>query len=146
MVDEAVDGRGGGHRVLEDPIPLPEHEVAGDEQRAPLVALGHQGEEHLHLVGALLHVADVIEDEQLEGIESLQGTWQSEVPLGCEELLDEAEGRREEDGVAAANERVTERGSGVRLAASRESEAEDVVRALEELAGRELVEFVVART
>ena len=84
MVDEAVDGRRGGHRVLEDPIPLSEDEVAGDEEGAPLVALGHQGEEHLDLVGALLDVTDVIEDQKVECIEALQSARQGEVALGGE--------------------------------------------------------------
>ncbi len=42
VVEKAVDGRGGGHGVFEDPLPFAEHEVAGDEQRAALVALGEE--------------------------------------------------------------------------------------------------------
>src|SRR5712672_4407437 len=40
VVDDAVDGGGGGHRILEDPVPLAEHQVARDDHRASFVALG----------------------------------------------------------------------------------------------------------
>ena len=36
-------------------------------ERAALVALGHEGEEHLGLVGGLLDVPDVVEDEHVVG-------------------------------------------------------------------------------
>ena len=35
----------------EDAVPLAEHEVAGDHERAAFVALGHEGEEDLGFVG-----------------------------------------------------------------------------------------------
>ena len=40
VMDEAVNGRHGGHRVLKDLIPLGEHQVAADHHAAPLIALG----------------------------------------------------------------------------------------------------------
>jgi hypothetical protein len=61
VVHEAVDRRGGGHRVLENLLPLAEDQVACDEHRAALVALGHQREEHLDLVGALLRVREHVD-------------------------------------------------------------------------------------
>ena len=71
-MDEAVDRGGGRHGVLEDPVPLAEDEVARDQQRAALVALGEQREEDLGLLGALLDVAEVVEDQELEEIELAQ--------------------------------------------------------------------------
>ena len=61
VVDEAVDGRRCGHRVFEDAVPLAEDEVRRDEHAAPLVALGHEGEEDLDLLGGLLDVSDVVD-------------------------------------------------------------------------------------
>ena len=141
VVNDAVDGGRRGHRVLEDPVPLAEHEVAGDHERPPLVALGHEGEEHLYLVSALLDVPDVVEDQELEGVEALQSARQREVTFGSEQLLDESERRREEHGVATLHQGVAEGASSVRLAPTREPEAEDVLSALEEVACRELVEL-----
>ena len=61
VVDDPVDRGGGGHRVLEDLVPLGEHQVGGDRDAAPLVAFGEQGEQHLHLAAVVLYVADVVE-------------------------------------------------------------------------------------
>jgi len=73
VVHEAVDGRRGSHGILEDAVPFAEGQVARDEQRPALVALCHQREEDLDLLGALLDVPDVIEDEQLERNPSTAG-------------------------------------------------------------------------
>ena len=44
-MDHPVDGRGGGHGVGEDMLPLGEDQVGGDAQGAALVAFGDEGEE-----------------------------------------------------------------------------------------------------
>jgi hypothetical protein len=69
MVHQAVDRRRRGHRVLEDPIPLAEHDVARDDHALAFVARGEEREEHLHLVAALLHVAEVVQDHGVVGVE-----------------------------------------------------------------------------
>jgi len=61
VVDETIDRGRGRHRIFEDSIPLAEHEVAGNDHSASLVALGEKREQNLHLVTVLLDVADVIE-------------------------------------------------------------------------------------
>ena len=115
--------------------------VARDEDGAAFVALRHQREEDLDLVSALLDVANVVEDQQLEGVEPSERTGQVEVSLGREQFLDQAEGWREEDGVPAARQGVAECGGGVRLPPAGQAEAEDVVRLVEERARGELVEL-----
>ena len=82
VVDDAVDGGGGGHRVFEDLVPLAEDQVAGDDHGASLVALGHESEENFDLLSALLHVAEVVENDDIEGIEASQGAWESQVAFG----------------------------------------------------------------
>ncbi|MNC90837.1 hypothetical protein D3C83_69880 [compost metagenome] len=69
MVHEAVDGCGRGHLIAKDAVPLPEDEIAGQQDRAALVALGQQGKQHLRFLGALLDVAQIIEQQDLEVIE-----------------------------------------------------------------------------
>ena len=145
VMDEAVDGGGGGHGILEDPVPLAEDEVAGDEHGAALVALGHEGEEDLDLVGVLLDVADVVEDEQLEVVELAQGAGEVEVALGGEEVLDEAEGRDEEDRVSLLDEGVADGGADVGLAGAGEAEGEAVCSLIEEAAGGELLDLAHQR-
>jgi len=58
VVDQAVDGGSGGHRVLEDSVPGAEHEVRGDHQRPALVALREESEEDLDLRGRT--IGDVV--------------------------------------------------------------------------------------
>ena len=69
MVHQAVDRRGRGHLVAEDPVPLAEDQIAGHHHRATLIALGEQREQHLGFVGALLHVAQIVEQDHLEEVE-----------------------------------------------------------------------------
>ena len=65
----AVDGGRSGHRILEDLLPAAEDHVAGHDDGAALVAFGDQGEQHVGLLGLLLQVAEIVEDQNLEVIE-----------------------------------------------------------------------------
>src|SRR5207249_3296444 len=134
VVDDAVDGRGGGHRVLEDLIPLAEEEVGGDQDRAALVALGQEGEEHLHLLPALLDVADVVQDEALEAIELLQFSGQPKVSLGGQQTLHQLEGWREQDRSSTPGQLLAQRAHEVRLARSWVAEEKNVGGCIEERA------------
>ena len=98
MVDQPVDGGSGGHGVFEDAIPLAEDEVAGEHQAAAFVAFGQEGEEHFHLFGALLDVAEVVEDDDVVAIHLFQPGLEAQVAFGDEHLLDEVEGAAEVDG------------------------------------------------
>jgi hypothetical protein len=60
-VDQPIDG-GQGHRLVgEDPAPLSEGLVGGDEQRAPLVAGADQFEQDAGLGLVLADIGEVIE-------------------------------------------------------------------------------------
>ena len=97
---------------------------AGESQASALVALGDQCEEDFGFLGALLDVAEVVEDDEVEAIELPKGPRQREVALGGEQLLDELVGRREVDGASTANELVAEGRRDVALSDSRQAEAE----------------------
>src|SRR5581483_7105451 len=145
VVDKAVDRRGGRERILEDPLPLVEHGIARDQHRTPLVAFGEQGEEDFRLLGALADVAEVIQDDQGEGVELVEEPGEHEIALGGEELLDELVRAGEAHGVARLNERVPEHRGGVTLARAGQPEHEDVDRALEELPRGEGAELLAER-
>ena len=81
MVHQAVDHRRRGHGILKDATPLAEDDVAGDDHAAALVPFGEEGEEHLHLVAALLHVADVVEDDGVVGVERGELLLDAEIAL-----------------------------------------------------------------
>src|SRR5215510_6575646 len=134
VVNEPVDRGGSGHWVLEDPVPLAEHEVAGDDHGAALVALGEEREQHLHLVAVLLDVADVVEDHGVEAIEHRELVLETQLALGDEQALDECVGRDEQHAIPALDQLVADRAHQVRLAATRKAEREQVVTALDERA------------
>ena len=69
MVHETIDRRGGGHLVAKDPVPLTEHEIARDHDRAAFIPFGQEGEQHLGFLGALLHVAQIVEQDDLDEVE-----------------------------------------------------------------------------
>ena len=110
MVHDPVDRCRGGHGALEDLFSLAEHHVAGHDDRTAFVALGDQREGHVGLVGTLLQIAEVVEDQDLEAVELAECTRQIEVALGGEQILDELEGRDEENGPALLDQPVGQRG------------------------------------
>src|SRR6185312_11887238 len=81
VMHEAVDGGRGGHGILEDAVPLAENEVRGDDDGPPLIALCEKGEQDLDLVGRLLDVANVVEDDHVEEVEPTECPGQAEVAL-----------------------------------------------------------------
>ena len=74
--------------------------LVDDPHAAPLVALGQHGEEHLHLVLVVLHVADVVEDEEGVAVELRQRLGQAQVALGRQQALHQRGGRGPQHRVA----------------------------------------------
>ena len=63
VVNEAVDGGRGRHRVLEYLLPLRERKIARQEHATAFVTLGQQRKQDFHLFATLLHVADVVDNQ-----------------------------------------------------------------------------------
>ena len=76
---------GGG----KDFLPVREDQVPCDQDAAALISMSEQGEQHLHLVTAVLDITDIVNDERLELVESLEFLLQPELGLGAQEPLDE---------------------------------------------------------
>ena len=72
VVDEPVDQCGGDHRVAEDLAPLLEAAVAGDDDRAALVAAGDEREEQVGRLAFEGEVADLVDDEEVVALEPAQ--------------------------------------------------------------------------
>jgi hypothetical protein len=85
MMHHAIDGGGCRHGVFEDSIPLTENEVAGDGDAFALVAFREKCEEHFHLIATLLHVANVIEDDEVECVECCEVAF--ELLTNCAAML-----------------------------------------------------------
>ena len=47
VMHEAIDGRRGGHGILEDAVPFAKDEVAGDDNAAALITLGEKRKQDL---------------------------------------------------------------------------------------------------
>lgn len=93
---QTVDGGRRGHRILEDLLPLAEGQVARQQHAPSFVAFGKQREEDFHLLAALLHVAQVIDDQRVERRQPLDLPGQSQVAFGDQQLLHEQATGREE--------------------------------------------------
>jgi hypothetical protein len=87
VVDQPVDRGGRRHGVFEDLLPFPERQVARQEDAAAFVTFRKQCEQHLHLLPALLHVADVVDDQRLEPGQLLEHFAQLEIPFGDQQFL-----------------------------------------------------------
>src|SRR5690606_14779760 len=87
-----------------------------------LVALREEGEEDLDLVGRLLHVADVVEDDEVEHVQAPEGAWQLEIALGGKQILHELVGRGEQHGVPGLDQGVSDGAGRVALADTGQTE------------------------
>ncbi len=54
VVDHAIDGRHGAHRILENALPFTEDEICTDQHRFAFIALGQKDKEHLYFVAILV--------------------------------------------------------------------------------------------
>jgi hypothetical protein len=81
----SVDRGRCGHHVFEDLLPLREHQIRGDHHAAPLVTLGQQRKQHLHLREVMLDVADVVENETLNAVEPGQLPGQTQLAFRLEQ-------------------------------------------------------------
>ena len=93
----------------------------------------------------MLDVTDVVEDDGVEDVESVELFFETEIALGSEQTLHERERRREPHPAPAAHELVSNGTDEVRFPASRKPKCEDVVAAVDETSfaerGQELLNF-----
>jgi hypothetical protein len=91
---------------------------------------------------ALLHVADVVEDQELESVELSECARER---LAGEQLLDELLGGHEEHGVTGSDESVAECAGCTCFSGAGQAEGEDVGSAIEKGTGSELAELADER-
>jgi len=84
---QPVDGCSRGHRVLEDPFPLRERKIAGQQYAAAFVSLRQQGEQHFHFLSTLLDVAHLIDYQAVMAAQLLDLFAQLQVALGHQKTL-----------------------------------------------------------
>ncbi len=74
-MNQSVDRRHRRHRILEDFVPLAEHQVGADEHAASFETFGEKGKEYFHLLSALLHVTQVIQGQLVVSCGDLPDPW-----------------------------------------------------------------------
>ena len=100
MMGEAVEQRAGEPFRSEDRGPFIEWQVAGDERGAAFVALAEHLEEQLGADRRERHVAQFIDDQQLDRVEMLLQRPQTAFVARFHEFMHEGRSRREGDAVA----------------------------------------------
>src|SRR5260370_1297611 len=91
---QPVDRRGRRHRVLEDLLPLRERQVARHQHTPPLVPFRQQREQYLHLLPALLYIAQIVDHQGLPTGQPLQQCLERQVALGHQQVLHQQAARR----------------------------------------------------
>ena len=81
VMDHAVNGSHGGHRIFENAFPFAEHQIRGDHHRFAFIALSQERKEHLHFVAIMLDVANIIENDTGKLVQFRQLLRQTQVPL-----------------------------------------------------------------
>jgi hypothetical protein len=96
-MDETVDHgqRHGG--IGEDLAPLTERLICGDEDGAAFVAGTDELEQDAGLGLILADVGEVVEDQEVEAVETVDGGLEGEFAAGDLEFLDEVGGAGEQD-------------------------------------------------
>ena len=124
---QPVDGRGGGHRVLEDAVPLAEDEVAADQYAFALIAFSEEGKQYLDLIAVLLEIPDVIEDDHSIAVEAAQFFFQAQFLFGAEQALHQLERGGKEDPVAPFDEGLADGAEQMGLTPSGQAKGEDIM-------------------
>lgn len=91
-MNEAVHRGERQGRIWKDPVSFTEGLVRGDDNGSSLIACGDEFEEHAGFGLVLGDVGQIVEDEQIELVELVDGGFELEFAAGDLQLLDEIGG------------------------------------------------------
>ena len=134
VVHEAVNRSRGSHRVFEDTFPLRERQVARDQNAATFVPFSQQSEQYLHLLTALLYVAEIIDDQSFERRQALDEAAQLQIAFGDQQVLHEQSRSGEVNAAPSRDQLLADGAKQVRFSAPRIAERQNVFTAIQELA------------
>lgn len=140
-MDQTIYGCCRGHRILEDLVPLREDQVTGDDDAPSLISLSEESEKDFHLLGRLLNIADVIENDHLEGVELPQCPGELQLSFGNQKVLNQLECRDPQHRVPSLDQGVSQSRRPVTLARPRQSEGQYVDRPIGKVSTSELGQF-----
>ena len=100
MMGEPIEQRAGEPFRAEDRGPFIEWQIAGDQRGATFIALAEHLEEQFGTDGRERHVAQFVDDQQLDRVEVLLQRAQAAFVARFHEFMHEGGRRREGDAVA----------------------------------------------
>ena len=125
-MNEAID-RGERHGGIgEDLSPLAERLVGGDEHRATFVSCADELEQHAGLGLILGDIGEIVEDQEIEAIEPIDGGLEIELATRHLELLDEIGGAGEEHAPSVLDQGEADGGREMALSAAGRAEQEQI--------------------
>src|ERR1700752_2946437 len=116
MVRETIEQRAGEPRAAEDAGPFLERQVGRDDGRAAFMTLAEDLEEQLRTGLRERHIAEFIDNEELDGGELSLELEQTPLVARLHQLMDEAGRGEEGDREAALTRREAKRQARMRLA------------------------------
>ena len=136
MVREAIEERAGEPLRPEHARPFIEWQVAGDQGGAAFIALAEHFEEQFRTNSGERHVAQLIDNQQLDGVEVLLQSPEAAFVAGFHEFVHESGSRGEGDAVALLAGRQSQSQGDVGLAGARGPKRDAVLALVDPFASR----------
>ena len=140
VVDQAVEDGIGDGRVADDLVPVLDGQLAGDDGRAAIMAIVHDFQQVAALLGGEGGKAPIVEDQELDPREALQQSAIAAVAAGERQRFEQARHAMVEDRAIVAAGLVAEGTGDPTLAHSGRADDQQVVVAIDPIAGDELLE------
>ena len=140
VVEQAVEQGARDHGVAKDLTPGAEALIAGEQDRAPLIAPGDELEKEIGSLPVDRDVPDLVDDQELGLGEQFEALLEAILEERLAERGNEAGRRREEGPVAELAGLEADRDGQMRLAHARRAEEQDVLPIGEKASGGELLE------
>src|SRR5215207_1260020 len=144
VVDEPVDHRGGDDVVAEDLPPGAERLVGRDDQRRALVAAADEHEHQVRGLGIERDVADLVDDQQRDPLQSGELVIEAAVALRVGEHGDPFGGGAERDAVSGEAGADADRDRQMTFPGPRRAEQDEILAAGEEVELAEMQDLVAA--
>src|SRR6266566_2167290 len=109
VMDDAINGRHGGHRIFKNPIPFAEDQIGGNQHGFSFIAFCQEGKKHLHFIAIVLHIADVIQDDAAKLVELGEFLRQAQVSFGSQQSLHQRSCTTPEDGMTGQDQLMPNR-------------------------------------
>jgi hypothetical protein len=140
VVYESIEDSVGNGRIADDIVPMLDRELAGHDGRAAAVAIFHDLEQITPLLGRHWSKSPIVEDQKLDARQALEQSSMTAVTVREGERIEKPRHALIQDGMIISAGLVAERTSNPALADTGWSDDEQILMAVNPLAGDELLE------